>query len=383
MAHAFNPEMDKALTLPDNSQIGHLPKDPNIYVDRSTIYYGASGTGKSTAIRQQLWLLKTLIPNAVAFAPTNDVNNTYTGVLPKKVIHSVLNRDKIEKIFREQEKKARLYTLVNSVDRLRPIFQKMKDISSLSPVYYRVLRSVEKMEAQARQFISNAGNNSELSFSEKKSLIGNAKKKCMEKSTEIYKNEIIQCRTKLLAVIDDPLMLTVIKYINMNPRLLLILDDCIDEIVAMSGKSKNKRGEMAPSIMDTIFTRGRWAYITIIIATQDDNKVTTTMRKNSYVSIFTDGECASHFMENKANSIMKDKRKRALLVCEEIFSDNTETNYKKMVYYRLGNKQSWFTYIIADLYDNFKFGSDDLWNLCSKVEERSKNQENQFLSNLS
>lgn len=151
------------------------------------------------------------------------------------------------------------------------------------------------------------------------------------------------------------------------------MDDCIDDIVAISGKSKkDKSGDSKPSIMDTIFSRGRWAYITIIIAAQDDVKVTAAIRKNTYISIFTDAECAQHFMESKANSIMAQKRKYASIVINAIFNDGQLTrNDKKLVYYRLGSlDKNMFTYKIADVYDNIDIGSPAFKLACAKISNR-------------
>lgn len=380
MPHVFEPEWDKALILPNKDKIGYLPKDPNIYLDQSTIYYGASGTGKSTLIRDTLYLLKPFIPNVAVFAPTNDMNETYTGIIPPLLIHSRLSRTKLEKIFENQEYKTRIYTSVNRLSNLRPIFEKIKDIQSISATYYRILRLVEQLTDSARKHINIVSQNDSLSFADKRQAIANTQKKCNKMILEWYKTAITECSSYLVDIFEDDYEKNLIRYININPRLLLVLDDCLSEIVAISGKKKNGKGDNAPSIIDTIFQRGRHAFITIIVAAQVDTGLHPAIRTNSYASIFTEHECANRFMGNKSNAIGKDKQKKAMIACVEIFSNSTDDdNFKKLVYYRAGNDTSFLTYTIADIHDTFRFGSDDLWRMCDHLMQQNANKEKDFI----
>lgn len=380
MAQSFNPEYDKAITLSDGSTIGHFPKDPALFLDRSAVYYGASGSGKTTAINEELYLLKDKIPNVAAFVPTNILNDSYTDTIPSNIIHQQLTRMKVEKIYSDQERKAQLYSMINKIETLRPIFQKIKTIPSLVNHYNKILQSISSVDCKLKMFLKRIDAQKSLTRADKEKHSKTAKKQCKNKIMNFYKDAIISCRDVLLALNNNDMEKTIITYIALNPRLLLIFDDCIEEINAISGKSKNKHGEMESSVMEKIFTKGRWLYITCIIATQDDNKVSTTIRKNAYVSIFTEGECAQHFMNNKSNSIMNTKKKRANLAIEAIFSDESKDNHKKLVYYRLGNEHNTFTYKIADLYEQFRIGSDVLWKYCELAERQCDDKKRQFLA---
>ena len=75
---------------------------------------------------------------------------------------------------------------------------------------------------------------------------------------------------------------------------------------------------------------------------------------------------------------MKAKRKRGQLIAEEIFRDPDE--HKKLVYYRLGNEKNMFTYIVADIYDAFEFGSPVFRAICKKLDEQSKDRDHNFLA---
>ncbi len=382
--YCMKPEFgDKAIRLADGSLLGYKQKDPNMFLNASTIYYGASGTGKSVAITEQLYLLKDLIPRAVAFAPSESKNKTYTGIIPPNLIHPQLTRKAIKRIFDEQSEIAELYAEINAIENLRRVFQETKKYPETLSAYYLTVDKIRKAEENTKLYIEKLLRSENVAFADRKHLEADARKKLEDSIREIYKRTISDNQLILLKLIKEREFVTIIKYINLNPRLLLILDDCVEQIKAISGQIKSRTGENIPSVMDTIFTRGRHDHWTIIIAAQDDNLISTTMRKNSYFSIFTDGECATHFMNNKANSIMKQKQKKAMFACDAIFNDHSDGNYKKLVYYRLGKDDTLFTYMIADRYGPFKMCSPDLWKLCKKIEEKNKQKRKKFLEKFS
>ena len=67
----------------------------------------------------------------------------------------------------------------------------------------------------------------------------------------------------------------IVKNMDCNPRLLLILDDCVS-----SGANELNKA------ITSIFFEGRHRYITLIIATQQDTKINKGLRDNAYISIF-------------------------------------------------------------------------------------------------
>ncbi len=372
---------DKSIRLADGSLLGYKKKDASMFINTSTIYYGASGTGKSVAIVEQLFLLKDLIPRVVVFAPSESKNNTYAGKIPPNLIHPSLNRSIITKIYQDQSECSELYAIVNSLDMLRTVFTKMKLFNETSSAYFTTVDKIRTVEENMKNYVIKLSMSEQLSFAEKKELEAKALEKKDQSIIDLYKKAIHDNQSSLLQLVKEKDLQTVIKNVMMNPRLLLIFDDCVEQIKAISGMVKSRSGENIPSIMDTIFTRGRHDHCTIIVAAQDDNLITPTMRKNSYFSIFTDGECAMHFMHSKANSIMKKKQKRAIMACDAVFSDNSENNFKKLVYYRLGKDDNVFTYMIADRYPPFRMCSPQLWTLCRKIEEKNNQKKKKFLEN--
>ena len=376
--HHLEPEMDKAIQLSDRSLLGHKPKDPMLFLNGSAIYYGASGTGKTTAIHEQMYIMRHLFPKVVVFAPTNEQNHSFSGIVPHKLIHLKLSRKKLQSIFNDQMMISDLYKNVNNVDNLRDIFKEMRNHPVLSPIYYRAAETIKLKESQTAVLIQRI-KTTDMSFTDKKKFEAEAITKLSDMILNIYKGSITENKELLLTSIKDEFKRTIIENISLNPNLLIILDDCVEHIKAIANSVKQRNGEHVPSIIDTIFMSGRHANITIIVSAQDDSLITVTMRRNNFISIFTDSECATHFMRNAANSISPKKRKRAELICDAIFSDTSSANHKKLVYYRMGNDSSKFTYMIADLYPSFKMCSETVWNMCNKLEESEKTKRKQFL----
>lgn len=379
MVEEIKVDMDNAIRLRDGSYVGFMPKDYNIYLNKSTIYYGASGTGKSTLIREQMYILKDHIPKIVVYAPTNNVNHTYTGIVPSKFIHSTVTRAKIEKLWNSQVRKAEAYAIVNNFDNLKLLVEYMKEVNSLMPYYQKI----NQIDYRINQFeineIEKTKNHPTLNPADKKDQIANIKMRAKTKKVEIYKSTLLQHRKELVPHILDEHHAKLLQLLDIDPKLYVIFDDCMEEL---SNIAKSYGKDTNP-VLNQLFTQGRWRYITIAIAAQDDTKILPTLRKNAFISVFTEQECCLHFMENKSNSIGKEKRNRAAMICTDIFSGHgNKKNFKKFVYCRSSDPASCFCYTIADVYDDFKCGDAEQWEISARYEKSAAKRQREFISQI-
>ncbi len=366
----FKPEYGhKELKLADGTRIGHLPKDPNLFLGYSTIYYGSTGSGKSTAILEELYLIKDLVDRIVTFSPTNEVNSTFNVCQPAITIHSNLTFVKIKAIYESQKKISRLYSIVNKMENLAPIFTRMKDIPKLSVNYYRALHKIHRYRQLYDEALKES-NKKKMSFDEKKNFQADLSTKLGDKIRDVYKTTISEHKHVLIQNTNDVFELGILKNIDLNPNLVIIMDDCVEEIYNISKKHKVTSDEEFS--MDSLFSKGRHFFITIIIAAQDDNKILPAIKKNAYVSIFTEPESANHFAESKSNAFSKSKKERFRKVIDAVFTSPSPdmANHKKLVYCMRGNQDSMFTYKIADKYNNFRVGSKDFWAECEAAQSR-------------
>lgn len=358
-ATEFEPEYgERALKMPDGSYLGHLPSMLELYMNNS-IYYGSSGTGKTIAIVDHLFILRNLVSRVVAFSPTNKLNNTYDGIIPQRVINSNLTHEKIDKIFEEQSEVARLHGIANDIDNLEELFNYSKQIPAVSNDYIGVLNKITKLDSMKTMKIKEAKREkktpNEIKFIERE-----LDQKILEKKKDLYKRMLLKNRVLIINSIppEDIFNITILKNLDINPYLLIILEDCIEEVGIIS---KPRNGK--PSTLELIFSQGRHHKIILIISAQDDSKLTPLIRKNSFLNVFTESTVAIHFFENKANSFTKQTRHRAQMIVDGIFgAKETGRNFKKLVWYRLGNPNNMFTYRLPEAHDKFQVGSDEFWN---------------------
>jgi hypothetical protein len=118
-------------------------------------------------------------------------------------------------------------------------------------------------------------------------------------------------------------------------------------------------------VIKKIFFQGRHNYINLIITLQDDLNLDSSIKKNAFVNIFTTGRCASAYFERGSNSFSKKDKEVAGKIINSIFNTNVKNNFKKLVYLR--DDPNPFRYTVADLYDEFKFGSPALWQMCDVI----------------
>ena len=76
---------DKSITLPDKTKLKWFEKDYKNYLNKTTIVYGRTNSGKSTIIEEIMYLCKDYIPTVFVIAPTNSSNNAYTNKIPTSV----------------------------------------------------------------------------------------------------------------------------------------------------------------------------------------------------------------------------------------------------------------------------------------------------------
>ena len=166
------------------------------------------------------------------------------------------------------------------------------------------------------------------------------------------------------------------EYINTNPRLLLILDDCASEFKIWFTKI---------AAFKHIFYEGRWKNMTTVIASQDDTAIDPKFRKNSMTTIMTHPRAAICMFDKPSNGFSKEEKFKGKQITEELFKyklPNEKRHYRKLAIITEGNEMC---FVQADIYNDFKMGSKVLWDLSDKIMEKkssSLSENNMFISRL-
>jgi hypothetical protein len=344
---------DKSLFLSDRTKLKWMPKSYKHYLNKTTIVYGRTGSGKSVIIEEIMKMCQAFVPSIFVVAPTNSSNNAYTNKVPVQFIKKELDVDFLEKLLERQKNSANAYNNANNLEILKSLFNRISDDISQS-----LEASIVQKARDAVLYIDTA----DLAFASKKNQKVQINEERDNMLRKLYKTTIRFNKVELEQRKDlDKLEYGAIEFLDFNPNVILILDDCASKFKKMYKKS---------SAIKEIFYEGRHYFFTTIISSQDDKEIDSELRKNTSVSIFTTAQSATSNFERASNGYPKHERVRAKICTEGVFKqdENDSKHFQKLVY--LQGAGDPFKYTIADIYDDFRMGSNPMWCLSDKILER-------------
>jgi len=347
---------DKSLCLPDRTKLKWFPKNYKYYLNKTTIIYGRTNSGKSTIMEEIMFLCKDFIPTTFVIAPTNSSNNAYTDKIPAQFILKDLDVDWLDKLLTRQKNSAGAYINANKLEMLKGLFDIVSDSSSQS-----LELSIVKKADSSIVYIEE----SNMEFSYKKSQKNQILEdrdvmlKKLYKTTIRYNKVILEQNQKL-----NKSEKAALSFLDFNPNIMLILDDCASKFKKLYKKS---------SAIKEIFYEGRHYFFTTLIASQDDKEIDSELRKNTTVSMFTTAQSATSNFERPSNGYPKHEKIRAKYCIDAVFKqdENDLKHFRKLVY--IQNESDGFRYTIADLYDDFRMGSLPLWEYADRMGKKNDN----------
>jgi hypothetical protein len=311
------------------------------FMDKTTVLYGESGTGKSVLIVDILYALKPYIDQCIVFSPTDRQNHTYDrGIVPVPFIHYNFTEKLLNDIWLRQEALVATYARSNDPRILHALYNKIpQHIRSDAD---KLLRNIDE---KLRAYESTVPSDS--------SQIPKMREDCQELKIKVYK-QIINANDDIISQMDlDPDLAYCHRYHNTNPRIVLIFDDCTDLIK----KHRNS------SVMQKLFYQGRHSKITALIACHTDKALEAELKKNAAVSIFTEKSCAIAYFMRQSTSLDKEAQMAATGVCRLVFDSGIP--HQKLAWVRHEKK---FYKFIATQRKNFRFCNDLLWEYAKASE---------------
>ena len=348
--------MSRQLTVDADIKIDFLEKTYKYYLNRSTILFGASNSGKSTILVEILYLLRNLVPNIFVFAPTADANGAFDGIIPSPLIFKSVDIDTLKNIYKRQQAATKIYNKVNDLNKLRMLFGKVADNKSIE--------AARLAHSNASKFIKNKERDMSINFSERRSSIIDIEGVRDKYLKKLYKNVIRSSSKRLKHTNLTELDRYIVTYLDFNPNCVVVFDDC----GAILKKFQKEE------VVRKIIFQGRHNYINIILTLQDDLNLDSSIKKNAFVNIFTTGRCATAYFERGSNSFSKKEKAFAGKIINHVFESSSKKNkikdFKKLVYLR--DDINPFRYTIADIYEGFKFGSPSVWKMCNRITKDNK-----------
>lgn len=321
--------------------------DAKSLLNRLTMIIGESGTGKSYLIKHLMSVLQPHIPQIVVFSPTNPQNHTYDneGEVPEPFIHTRVNIQTLNDIWDRQEMMRGIYERANDINVLRQLFARVGDPDALAMEKKLKAKFEETKQNIASSFPGDAAQ-SKIKAQEDnvKSIL-----------SRLYKAVVAQYADKLKKMPDiTPAELHAIKYRFFMPRLLIIFDDCTEQLKA--GRNSE--------IMQRIFYKARHLFITTIMACHTDKTFDPELKKQVFVTIFTAPECFATYVDRASNGLDKPQRQHAHNVKSIVFTPVAPN--QKLVWDR--NKKQYYKYTAS--YARVRFCSEIIRTYAEKIKRR-------------
>jgi hypothetical protein len=343
------------------------------FLNKSVIFYGGSGTGKTFTIYYFMHLMKELFPVVFIFAPTNDEKHDFDDIVPTPLIYSEFGLDDIKKVYLRQKAATNIYNMANNLKVLHSLFHRVA--SSKARLVYRKMVALRQkvLDQIPLTYTSEA-----MRRSKTKDVLELFKFKFIKFYKRVFCPHIKQLLTKSLTQEEK----FAIRYVNFNPRALAVFDDSTVEILNLIKEGKKKVKGMTSANGEHIknfFFKGRWANITHWYAFHDDAGLDTGIRKNAFYSIFCGPQVALGFFSRANNGLTPADRKRAEAVIATVFDETKAPPKTKLVYSRDENK---FYYLNPDDVGSFRMCSQKVWDYCKKIQSSDKlnDANNPFMS---
>jgi hypothetical protein len=322
-----------------------------LFLNRLTILYGESGTGKTMLISHILHSLREKIPIAIVANPTNKLNKSYDSIFPSQAIHDDMTKDLLIRIFKRQTQALAMHNLIKNISILEPIFKKIA-----SPNEHQKIQKLIHMIQQTTRKIDEEYNEIDAEH-----MIAKVQEIHNDKLVQIMKKAIHRSQQSLLnehVLTEEQQM--IVKNINFNPNILLLLDDCASSVKEWKDLKEMKQ----------LFFEGRHYHATVIIAMQNESILPPPLRNNAHINIFTTEAVVNTYFRKDSCGISSSQRKKIYEIARMIFEDSGDKknpNYKKLCFFGPVIKvDKRIQYIIAQP-RKFQFGSNMYWELCNRI----------------
>jgi len=364
-----------AIFSPTGKGVPELDFQPSQFIDKTTVLFGPTRTGKTVLVKNIMRLVQHRIDQVLVIAPSEISNRSYEGFVEPSLIHYRLwlpdpnnpkkNNDTLlggqrflTAIWQRQTMMASIYTRVNNKTTLSSLYRRLSQNHRQEGDKY-----LSKIEKKRQRVIEDLKKITDMGYREEKHK--EVDEKFTEMSILIYKRFVSLEVDELwnMELTDDEKW--ALNYIHFNPRLLIVFDDCAAQLKPFFNKP-----EFRP-----LFYQNRHAYISLIICCQDDTDLPTNLRKNAFVSIFTDPIICKTNFDRGSNMFPKQTKDYVKDILDTIF-----VKYRKLVYIRDDPAKQNFYHLCVGYPRQFKFGSEALLSLCDYIrrDETSMDTENPY-----
>ena len=342
------------------------------FLNRTTVVYGPSMSGKTQCLKTIMKILKPHIDQILIFSPTNSQNHSFDGFVDPTLIH---DRIYLEDPNGKKSDNSPLNCAVRHLEliwerqvMLSDVYQQTTKIETLDALYHRlpgdartkIKKYVEESNKSKEGIITVIKHQYQYEPTLRSQMIENIEDKFKNLIIQIYVKYIKDNYKSLIKINDlnenEKYALT---YISINPKIMIIFDDCAADYEQLFKKD----------IMKRYFYNNRHNNVTVLISCQGDRDIPPALRKNTFISIYTDEVTCTNGFNDPSNKYSKDIKKYVQEASATIFSQQ----HRKLVYIRDDPTKQKFYWIKAEYpIKMFRFGSNALHELCNIVRNDKK-----------
>jgi len=335
--------------------VPHIDISAELIVNSTIVLYGGPKNGKTVAILDLLYIIKDEVPNIIVVSPTNDSNKSYSDIVPSPLIHKTISGNSDSKGKKESHKF--LAKIIERQEYITSIYNITNDLKTLKAVGL-LLSKKTKSECdicikKLNKYVEECNNKLKEEYTEDEYDTQ------LEKLTELTKGQLIKIfrtfikkdREYLMNLNLNEKQQTLVNYIDINPRIVLVFDDCAAEL-----KPHFKNEEFRK-----LFYNNRHSHITLIISCQDETDLDANLRKSARLSIFAESGVFLTYIQ-RGGKFTKEHKAYATAITELVFTGN-----RKMIYSKNGRNPKDLYHHTFSIHKSFKFGSEAIRELCEVV----------------
>lgn len=362
MAHRGD---DTAIYTEDRKKVPWFDMQSGAFLDRTTAVIGASNSGKTVVVRSILHKLRNKFPCCLVIVPDN-TRAAYEKIVPKCCMTETLAKGQLEGLWRRQKEATQCYSIANDKDTLRELFARLRSTSTK--------RHIAQLKSDLESICARIESDHSLEMGDKLAKMAILKKNVAARILSLYKEAIERNKKELAACtgLSDRERIA-LHYLRSNPRLLIVIDDSTEEFKRWMKMFKS--GE--DNVFNNIFYKGRHQFITLVFALQDDLALTTELRRNTHVSIYTTSTALITAVGRTNGGYSRDERKIASSIASRVFTDEGSRVklHQKVCYLR--DAPTPFHYLVAPcVTDSFRIGCKQLWAFSESVPKHRDNLRN-------
>lgn len=351
--------MSDKIVLSNGKELPEFKLTADLFINKLTVLYGPTRSGKTVIVQNILKKLRKHIDQIIVVCPTEPSHKTYEKFVPKPLIHYSLGsvdpsikkdtpKDAacrfLQAIYDRQTMVTNFYQTHNKAEKWKEFYKKIpgRKRQRSDEIIDRINRRRDKVIEKIRREKTgvDAVDSMEIVSAKHSGALEMIYKKYVR---ENFKEVKRHCSNKDREIL---------YYIEFNPKIVLVLDDCAADL-GLINKTE---------IFRRFFYQGRHCNITTVICCQDDTDLNANLRKNAMLSIFTSrGVCLSNFTR-QANNVPNDVKNMVTDAAARVFK-----GHRKFVYLRDDDTGQCYYHLTCPKPKKFIFGSRAIQELCDLV----------------